>query len=499
MPRYKLQAPLKGWDTTTSLADQEEGFACLLDNYFPDNQKLTLRRGTFPVAELASGGPVQSIIPFNTGERMIAGSGGGIYNVATGALIKNGFTNNFWRGAEYKGNLYLANGIDNAQVYDGTTMTDVAFTGAPDLHFTNITIANNQILCVVENSMDFYYLPVGNVAGELKPFYLSQIAQKGGKLLAIVAFGKDTASGFQKNIAFVTSEGEIIVYNSADFGDATKIECLGSYFTSRPIGRNCVVNWGADVVIITHEGYRPLSQIIANGELMKTSDLFSFKISGAVLEAVKDYSNDPRWMGAVVGTEQFAIFNVPNDSGCQQHVMNLETGAWCRFTGIDASSLCLFGGKLYFGLPDGFVCEYSGNSMHNGEYINGHIKNVYTKMGYDNYKILSLFNTRIKSDSPELEISFDISKDYEDVGFEFVPVDNQEGFYWADENTPDNDPETKYWDEGYWSGGVTDVSHTYSVSGYGIAFSLEIKTSTNNTEIQVFDSWMEYELADALG
>lgn len=499
MPRYKLQAPLKGWDTTTSLAEQEEGYASLLDNYFPDNQKLTLRKGTFAIAELASGGPVESLIPFNTGEHMVAGSGGGLYNVATGNVIKSGFTNNFWRGAEYKGQLYLANGVDNAQVYNGTTCKDVTFTGLDSKDYTNIAIPNNQILVAIENSLDFYYLPVGNVTGALQPFYLSQIAQKGGKLLAIAAFGKDTASGFKKYTAFVTSEGEIIVYNAEDFGDATKIECLGSYFTARPIGRNCVVNWGADIVIITEEGYRPLSQIIANGELIRVSDLFGYKISGAVLEAVKNYASDARWAGAIIPTEQFAVFNVPNDSGCQQHVMNLETGAWCRFMGIDAQAIASFQGKLYFGLPDGFVCQYAGNSMHNGEYIEGHIKNVYTKMGYDNYKILSLFNTRIKSDSPELEISFDISADYDAAGFEFVPVDNQAGFYWADEDTPPNDPNTRYWDEDYWSGGVTDVSRTYSVSGYGIAFSLEIKTATNNTEIQVFDSWLEFETADALG
>lgn len=499
MPRYKLQAPLKGWDTTTSLAEQEEGYAALLDNYFPDNLKLTLRRGTLAVAELQSGGPVESLVPYNTGEHMVAGSGGGIYNVATGDLIKNGFTNNYWRGGEYKGRLYLANGIDTAQVYDGTTMTDVDFTGLDDLTFATIAIPNNQIIVVPNNSLDFYYLPVGNITGELVPFYLSQVAQKGGKLLAVAAYGKDTAQGFQKYTAFVTTEGEIIIYNSQDFGDATKIECLGSYFTARPIGRNCIVHWGADLVIITEEGYRPLSQIIANGEIMRQSDLFGFKISGAVLAAVKDYANDPRWAGAIIPTEQFAVFNVPNDSGCQQHVMNLETGAWCRFTGIDAQAIASFQGKLYFGLPDGFVCQYAGNAMHNNTFIEGHIKNVYTKMGYDNYKILSLFNTRIKSDSPELEISFDISADYDEAGFEFKPVDNQAGFYWADAETPENDPNTRYWDEDYWSGGVTDVSRTYSVSGYGVAFSLEIKTSTNNTEIQVFDSWMEFEPADALG
>lgn len=499
MPRYKLPAPLKGWDTTTSLAEQEEGYASLLENYLPDYQKLTLRKGLLQVIDLKSGGPVQSLAPYNTGETIIAGSAGRLYNFMNGAEIKEGFNNNFWRGAEYKGLLYLANGEDNAQVYDGTTATDVAFTGAPNLHFTNIAVANNQIVAVVDNSLDFYYLPVGNISGELKPFYLSQIAIKGGKLMAVAAFGKDTANGFNKYIAFITSEGEIIIYSPGDFDDPTNIQIVGNYFTGRPLGRNCVVQWGADIVIITEDGYKPLSQIVANGELIKASDLFSNKISGAVNEAVARYSGDARWCGLIAPNEKFAMFNVPDDSGNVQHVMNIETGAWCKFSGMDAQAICLFKGRLYMGMNDGIICEYTGNQMYNGAYIEGHIKNVYTKLGYENYKLLSLFNTRIKSDSPELEISFNISADYDEVGFDFVPVDNQAGFYWADENTPVNDPNTRYWDEDYWSGGVTDVSRTYSVSGYGIAFSLEIKTSTNNTDIQVFDSWLEFEPADALG
>lgn len=504
MPRYKLQAPLKGWDTTTSLAEQEEGYASLLDNYFPDNQKLTLRKGLLQVTDLQSGGGVDSLIPYNTGERMIAGSGGGIYNLATNALIKSGFVNNFWRGAEYRGLLFLTNGIDTAQVYDGTDCNDVSFAFPStvtdgSLAFANIAIANNQIICVDEDSLDFWYLPVGNITGELQKFYLSQIAQKGGKLMAVAAFGRDTASGFQKNIAFVTSEGEIIVYGPGDFSDAASINILGSFFTGRPIGRNCVVPWGADLVIITENGYRPLSQIVANGELLKESDLFSSKISGAVNIAVQRYGTDQRWMGVIAPNEKFAMFNVPNDTGNEQHVMNIETGAWCRFVGMDAQSLCVFGGQLYMGMQDGIVAQYAGNSMYDNTFIEGHIKNVYSKLGYDNYKLLSLFNTRIKSDSPELEITFAISADYDDQPFDFQPIDNQAGFYWADEDTPENDPNTRYWDEGDWSGGNVDVSRTYSVTGYGVAFSLEIKTSTAYTEIEVYDSWVEFEPADALG
>ena len=41
--RYILQCPLKGWDTKTSLADQQEGYATLLDNYIPSNRFLELR------------------------------------------------------------------------------------------------------------------------------------------------------------------------------------------------------------------------------------------------------------------------------------------------------------------------------------------------------------------------------------------------------------------------------------------------------------------------
>ena len=56
----------------------------------------------------------------------------------------------------------------------------------------------------------------------------------------------------------------------------------------------------------------------------------------------------------------------------EQHVINLNTGAWCRFTNIRAHCWGLFNGRLYFGSDNGvflFDEGYADNKTH----IMGHI------------------------------------------------------------------------------------------------------------------------------
>lgn len=508
--RYILQCPLKGWDTKTSLADQQEGYATLLDNYIPSNRFLELRKGFKPLLTLEEEVDLKTIIPFNENNKILVAGGGKIYEAYSDTTLASGLLNDYYVSCYFKHRLFLANGNDTTKEYsydmenpdDVGTIQNISFTlpeeDTGNLIFAGVGTSNQQLIFFRENELKFYYADVGNISGELKVFDLSQIAKKGGQLMAVASWGKDSSQGYHNYTAFITSEGEIIVYEGTSF-DSVDLTIVGNFFTSRPLGRRCVLNWGADIIIITETSYIPMSQIVANGEIIKQSDLFSDKISGAVLERSAVYGTQQGWLGLVSGQERFALFNVPKGNEYEQHIMNLETGAWCRFTGINAPDWCVFNSLLLFCMNNK-VYQYTGNSdiivndgnIDNIQYINGEIKNVYSKFGTINPKILQLFNSRIECDQ-KLNISYSVGIDYQDKKYEFSPTPEIGGFYWADEDTPISDDTTRLWDEGEWSSGLENISKWYSISGWGVAISLQIKTQTNTATVRIYESLIDFE------
>ncbi len=506
MTTYILQCPLKGWDTKTSLADQEEGYATLLDNYIPNNRFLELRKGFTPYLVVNNASNLKTLIPLLEKNKLIACGDGKIYDAINSNVLADNLLNDNWQSCYFRNNIFLSNGNDITKRYDGESVQNINFTFAENvpevpLNFAFNYASNQQLLFVKEDDLGFYYAPVGDTqGGELNYFNLSQIAQKGGKLLAIASWGKDSSQGYHGYTAFVTSEGEIIVYEGEDFS-SQNVGIVGNFFTSRPIGRRCIVNWGADIIIITEKGYIPISQITANGEVIKHSILFSDKISGAVLERSRLYANSNGWLGVVSSQEHFALFNVPYEQEFEQHIMNLETGAWCRFKGINANDWIIYQGQLLFCMND-TIYIYNGTSdilKNDGNpdsinYIYGEIKNVYSKLGNINPKLLQVFNSRIECDQ-RLKITYSVGIDYEDRKYDFEPTEDESGFYWADADTPPDDNTTRLWDEGDWSGGLEDISRWYSISGWGVSISLQIKTQTNTASVRIYESLINFEIS----
>ena len=98
-----LPPPVKGWDTRESLADMPVDHAILLDNWFPETDKITLRRGSSSHATGMTG-PVETLISYvptsGTGQ-LFGAANGAIYNVtasgAVGSAVSSGHSNNRWQ------------------------------------------------------------------------------------------------------------------------------------------------------------------------------------------------------------------------------------------------------------------------------------------------------------------------------------------------------------------------------------------------------------------
>lgn len=240
----------------------------------------------------------------------------------------------------------------------------------------------------------------------------SALVTRGGCLQAVAGWTQDGGQGIDDLTMFITSEGEVLVYAGSDPGNADDWSLKGKYYVSRPIGYRCTFQYRGDVVMISEDGYVPLSQVIPLAQGGTAGLAYSDKIRGLVLERVRDNKNLPGWQGIIYPRGGYALFNVPVRKQFEQHVINLSSGAWCRFTNI--LSLCwgLLSGRLYFGSETGvylFDEGYSDNGLH----IMGNIHQAYSDFGCGNLKKVQMINPRTKS-STRFALNIYVNTDFDD-------------------------------------------------------------------------------------
>ena len=145
---------------------------------------------------------------------------------------------------------------------------------------------------------------------------------------------------------------------------------------------------------------------------------YSDKIRGLVLERVRDNKSLAGWQGIIYPRGGYALFNVPVRSQFEQHVINLSSGAWCRFTGIRSLCWGLLNGRLYFGSASGvylFDEGYSDNGLH----ILGNIRQAYSNFGNENLKKIQMINPRTKS-STRFALNIFVDTDFDDTEQNYV-------------------------------------------------------------------------------
>ena len=377
-----MPPPLGGWDTRESLADMPENHAVILDNWFPDTDKVTVRRG---YSSYATGmtGDVESLIEYvplsGTGE-LFAANDGKIYDVtatgAVGAAVVSGQTNDRWQhvnmGTSAGQFVRLFNGDDTPQLYNGSTWATTAITGS-GLTAANLIWGNihqKRLWTGEKNSMDAWYLSVNSVSGAATKFALGGIARLGGYIMAMGTWTRDAGDGLDDVAVFITSEGEAIVYQGTDPASASTWGLIGVFRIGKPIGRRCVVKAGSDLVIVTQDGFMPLSAILTLDQSQARLASLSDQINRAVNDAVRDYGSLFGWQPILYPKATMLIFNIPQSATeFHQYVFNTITGAPCRFTENNAICFGLMNDNLYFGGTDGVVYKFDDGKSDGGSNI----------------------------------------------------------------------------------------------------------------------------------
>ena len=269
--------------------------------------------------------------------------------------LATGFSENRWQTALYSDRLFFVNGSDNPQVYNGTTCSDIAWSGSglTDNNLVNIALVRNRLWFCEVNSADVWYGAIGQItaASPLTKFSLSQVAG-GGICMAINSWSRDGGDGADDLTVFVMSTGELLVYQ----GDpGSTFSLIGKYPAAPPIGRQCFVKVGGELVVITRLGILPLSAAVGGVALdLARIDPWGKIASGIADDAALDGGN-PGWHGCLHNGVLY--INVPQTDGVlsKHWVLNTRNGAWTTYVDWNASILCSFNNELYFGGMGGTV------------------------------------------------------------------------------------------------------------------------------------------------
>lgn len=507
LPLYQV-----GWSSEAPLLDKGAGHLLACKNYVIKQNLLESRKGYFPVMSFQK--PVKTIIPLEEYDMLIVCSDDDIYvyqlsaGTYTQVATKAGFSNANWRWTYVNHQIIMVNGEDNAQqIYvtdfglptQTVTIQDWNVSGAGSLIFDWVATLNAQVCAGFGTDMNVWYLPVGYVQGTLKDFNIADTSgtfKKGGKIIAAFNIARDSGMELNAYIGFMTDLGEAIVYSGNDLDDPTNIAFHGTYQTGYPLGKTPFINWSGDLIVITNKGFISAHSIFANGENQNQQFLFSQRINTWLLEQAGKFGTQPGFMGLVVPTEDFVLFNIPQGGDTfVQAVMNITTGKWSMFTNINAYTMCVFKGDLLFGMSDG-VYQY-GTSALDTNYIPLEVWSSYNNCGSDFLKRLNMLQLRHAS-TDKIYIKFEVFKDFDNQSYynwvdtsDVIESLGETGFIWSnDPNADDPTPGTAYWGTEYWAGGFGDLtasSDTYSASGLGHNFSVRMTASINGMKHQVVD------------
>lgn len=401
---YTFVAPVRGWVTNENLAAAGRGGAYRLDNWFPTQTGIRLRAGSELHATIGTG-PVEALMSYVSGStrKFFAADDAAIFDVTAVASTTvapaadvSGQTSGDYSSFQFEtagGDfLYALNGTDKPQLYDGTTW--VAIDGVSTPAITGVTtstlaqgwVYRSRIFMVQKDTSTAWYLPVDSLGGAASDFSLSGVFQKGGSLLFGATWSLDSGSGIDDKCVFVSTEGEVAVYEGAYPGD-TAWSLVGKYDITPPLGKNAWMHAGGDLLILTEDGIVPISQAIQK-------DTVALSLAAVTRPIERDWKTEViarksvPWQILKWPSYNMAIVSLPvisADTPARCFVVNLQTGAWSRYTGWDVRSLVLHNGWGYFGSSDGKIYKAESTGSDNGSnytstYVGlfDHVKNIGT-------------------------------------------------------------------------------------------------------------------------
>jgi hypothetical protein len=356
------------------------------------------------------------------------------------------------------------------------TYTTIGITGVNSNKFINVNLFKNRLYFTEKDALNCWYLPVDSIGGAASPLYFGGIARNAGYLQAMGTWTIDAGQGADDYAVFVTSMGEVIVYNGTDPDNADTWLLKGVWQLGQTFSRRCFFKWGGDLLLLTQDGLVPLASALQSSRLDPRINLTD-KIFFPISQAATTYFANFGWQINYFASENMLILNIPITNGIEQYVMHTITKSWARFTNIQAYCWEVSGdADMHFG-GNGYVATFYSSLADDGNNISATAQQAYSY--FDSAGQLKRFmmvrpilqsTGGVPSVLCGLSVDFDTQSDLGAVSFN--PVNQTEGVW-----------DTATWDNNVWSGGLITTKIWQGVTGLGFSGSINLNAVSRNIEL----------------
>lgn len=368
-----IPAPVGGWNAISPLAAMDVKDAVILDNWIPRASYVETRGGSRLWASGALN-PTETLLTYrgrtDGTDEMYAVSGGGIFDVTTldspfESPVYTGLDNSRVQYVNFANDggawLLCVNGEDTPFRYNGTNWATLTITGSSGSitldpkNLIDIMVHKRRNFFIEKGSLRVWFLDVLAIQGAAKLLDLGSIFQMGGALQCMGTWSLDGGQGQDDYAVFISDQGEVAIYQGTDPGNVDEWALVGVFSIGVPLGRRSVFKYGGDLNILTTNGVIPLSQALSRDRAQDQDVAITAKIQNAFSTAAQSYQQNFGWEGLTYQRGTLAIYNVPVEelSVSVQYVQNIQTGSWCRFTGLDAFCWTIKDDQIFFGADEG--------------------------------------------------------------------------------------------------------------------------------------------------
>ena len=370
---------------------------------------------------------------------------------------------------------YTSTGTSTATSITGS-YTVIGITGVNSNTFVNVNLFKNRLYFTQKDTLACWYLDPDAIGGLASPLYFGGIARNGGYLQAMGTWTLDAGQGADDYAVFVTSMGEVIVYNGTDPDDATTWALKGVWQLGQTFSRRCFFKWSGDLLLLTQDGLVPLASALQSSRLDPRINLTD-KIYYAVNQAVSQYYANFGWQINFFASSNMLILNIPLDTGTEQYVMHSITKSWGRFTGIEAHCWEVSGdADIHFG-GNGIIGDFYHIDSDDGNNITAAAQQAYSYFETPGQlKRFTMVRPTLQSSGGVPNVFCGLSTDFDteiNLGqVSFNPDANSEGIW-----------DTSKWDSATWVGGLTTTKIWQGVTGIGFTGSINLNVAARNIEL----------------
>ena len=494
-----VTAPRGGWNAVNQLAAMSPNEAVIIDNWFCLPTELQSRKG-YTLWSSGIAGDIESFITYDGQDGVsrvfaVADDAGdcSVWNVTAQTPtapteVVTGLSNARWYFGQVStsgGTFTLAvNGEDYMLLYNGTTWQQVtgvstpyAITGVDTSLLVGVLVHHRRAWFVQKDSMKCWYLATDSIAGTATSFDFAPLFINGGSIAKIETWTLDAGNGMDDYFVVITTVGEIAVYSGTNPASADTWSLNGVYYGGSPVGRNCTIKYGGDVLLLNKDGLVPLSQWLMSSRVnVKTS--ITNKIQKRITDATVAYAGNYGWQVVLSPPNNMLFINVPiSSTQFDQYVMNTISGSWSRFTGVNATCWAFVNNVMYFG-QGGKVFKFWDGPTDNGEVINTDLLPAFSAFGSQSQiKRWTMAKVSMGYDyafafSGQINLNFDLDSQPPQP---YNLLASNAGLW-----------DSSTWDNAQWGGNILPFSRWQMASGMGYYGTFRIRTSSKTSDIRYY-------------